>query len=72
MKAAKGGLGASGQKLAMDENPYKAPSVQPETLPPLGNPYRLKLQDALAMGLVAVALSTILYAMLRGFAMLSN
>jgi hypothetical protein len=30
------------------------------------------LQDALAMGLVAVALSTILYAMLRGFAMLSN
>lgn len=56
----------------MDENPYKAPSVQPETLPQRGNPYRPKLQDALAMGLVAVALSTILYAMLRGFAVLSN
>ena len=56
----------------MDVNPYQAPSIQPATSPPRGNSYRLKLQDALAMGLVAAALSTILYAMLRGFAVLSN
>lgn len=51
----------------MDENPYKAPvaSESPGVHPKPLNPYRLKAGDVLAMALVALTFSSMIFALVN-------